>query len=137
MPAFVINGNSTVCKVYFGLSDYNSIENIANAQVLVTNQYNNLTVLDITKYPSEIMLKEIQSDANGYYIEINNTDINGGFVNDTNYKVQIRFGDKDTSTPDGSSWESWSTLSSCIFSGLSAVFRLSRSDRRQRRCTMR
>ena len=91
MPAFVINGNSTVCKVYFGLSDYNSIENIANAQVLVTNQYNNLTVLDITKYPSEIMLKEIQSDANGYYIEINNTDINGGFVNDTNYKVQIRF----------------------------------------------
>lgn len=91
MPAFVINGNSTVCKVYFGLSDYNSIENIANAQVLVTNQYNNLTVLDITKYPSEIMLKEIQSDANGYYIAINNTDINGGFVNDTNYKVQIRF----------------------------------------------
>ena len=71
MPAFVINGNSTVCKVYFGLSDYNSIENIANAQVLVTNQYNNLTVLDITKYPSEIMLKEIQSDANGYYIAIN------------------------------------------------------------------
>lgn len=91
MPAFVANGNYTVCKIYFGLSDYNSIENIANAQVLVTNQYNNLTVLDITNYPSEIMLKEIQSDANGYYIEINNADINGGFVNDTNYKVQIRF----------------------------------------------
>ena len=91
MPAFVISANSAVCKVYFELSDYNSIENIANAQVLVTNQNNNLTVLDISKYPSEIMLKEIQNDANGYYIEINTTDINGGFINDTNYKVQIRF----------------------------------------------
>lgn len=91
MPAFVINGNSTVCKVYFGLSDYNSIENIANAQVLVTNQYNNLTVLDVTQYPSEIMLKAIQEDSNGYYITIANSDIQDGFVNDTNYKVQIRF----------------------------------------------
>ena len=91
MPAFVIDGNNTECKVYFNLSDYNSIENIANAQVLVTNQYNNLTVLNNNLYPSEIAIKTIQEDNNGYYILIENTDIQDGFINDINYKVQIRF----------------------------------------------
>lgn len=37
------------------------------------------------------MLKNIQEDEKGYYIIINNDDINGGFENDINYKVQIRF----------------------------------------------
>lgn len=91
MPAFVIDGNNTQCKVYFSLSDYNSIENIANAQVVVTNQYNNLSVLNLSLYPCEIMLKTINSDTKGYYITINNADIQDGFVNDMNYKVQIRF----------------------------------------------
>lgn len=92
MPAFVYN---TSVRVYFSLSDFNSLSEIANAQITVTNQNTNLSVLDETKYPSEIMLKQVQVDNtradDKYYIEISNSDINGGFKIDNYYNVQIRF----------------------------------------------
>jgi len=97
MPAFVINGNNTSCKIYFSLSEYNNISEIANAQVTISNQYNNLSVLDSTLYPCEIAIKTIYEDSNGYYITIANSDIQDGFINDTNYKVQIRFTSTDAS----------------------------------------
>ena len=86
MPAFVYN---TSVRVYFSLSDFNSLSEIANAQITVTNQNTNLSVLDETKYPSEIMLKQVQVDNtradDKYYIEISNSDINGGFKIDNYY----------------------------------------------------
>ena len=93
MPAFV---NTSNAKVYFSLSEFNSIEQIMNAQITVVNQNTNLTVLDSTKYPSEIMLKEIQIDNtkadDKYYIEIENSDLqNGIFEIDNYYNIQIRF----------------------------------------------
>ena len=84
MPAFVVsNIGAGTCRVYFSISEYNSLSDIKNAQITVSNQNTNLSVLDITKYPSEIMLKSIQTDntkttPDKYYIEIVNTDLKSG-----------------------------------------------------------
>ena len=93
MPGFISENG---VNVYFSISNYNSIENIANAQVTVVNQYNNLTALDKSKYPSEIMLKEVLTDAtradDKYYVHIEAADLqNANFAINTYYKVQIRF----------------------------------------------
>lgn len=125
MPAFVYN---TTVKVYFGLSEFNSFSEIANAQITVTNQNTNLSVLDKTKYPSEIMLKEIQTDNtradDKYYIEINTNDIENGFSIDEYYNVQIRFtsieaGEISLSTPQA--LDSWLTTNLDYFSEWSRV----------------
>jgi len=94
MPAFVYN---TTARVYFSLSEFNSLSEMKSyAQVTVSNQNTNLSVLDTSKYPSEIMLTTIKTDStrttdDKYYIEIANSDINGGFQIDEYYNVQIRF----------------------------------------------
>lgn len=100
MPAFLIGSaaaQENICRVYFSLSLYNKLEQIANAQVTVRNQATNQSALDSDKYPSEIKLCPIYED-NGretddkYYIEILPSDMEGGsFSIDQYYKVQIRF----------------------------------------------
>ena len=96
MPAFVY---STKCKVYFQISSLNTVEdlyhitagNYGGIQVTVRKQYNNDNALKET-YTSDIMLADLQKDEdNRYFIEINNSDIQGGFVLNEYYKVQIRF----------------------------------------------
>lgn len=82
--------------IYFSISDYNSIEDIENAQITITNQYNNLSALNKTKYPSEVMLKPILNTyprpGQPYHVHIDKTDMNGeAFELNMYYKVQIRF----------------------------------------------
>lgn len=100
IPAFLVDSEDetkNVCRIYFSLSAYNSLAEIKNVQVTVRNQYTNLSVLDETKYPSEIMLTSIQEDENvttnyKYYIELTKEDITGGkFEINQYYKVQMRF----------------------------------------------
>lgn len=84
------------CRVYFSLSIYNSFNEInKNAQVTVSNQQTNKSVLAQTKYPNEIKLCEVKRDAarasDQYYIEISPEDIQNGFEINQYYKVQIRF----------------------------------------------
>jgi hypothetical protein len=137
MPAFIADADDSICKVYFSISDYNSIDDIKNAQITILNQNTNLTVLATGKYPSEIMLKEIKIDDtrtsdDKYYVEINNTDLkNGKFEIDTYYKVQIRFTGADAAdislaTPQAldswlaanlSNFSEWSTV--CLIRGIS------------------
>lgn len=118
MPGFVADNG---VDVYFSISDYNSIEDIANAQITITNQYNNLSALDKTKYPSEIMLKEIL-DTNPhpgqpYHVHINKTDmVNSNFEINMYYKVQIRF-TSDEADPVPVDWED-PTVSQAIDSWL-------------------
>ncbi len=94
MPAFLI---SEKCRLYFSITDYNNIEDLKDfLQVTITNQNTNETVLDNTKYPCEIMLKNFYEDTSvttnyKYYIDILSDDIQGGFKNNQYYKVQIRF----------------------------------------------
>lgn len=99
MPAFLIGSSDTqknICRVYFSISLYNSFSDIKNAQVTVANQNTNLSVLNKSKYPCEIMLTEIKTDLtrvseDRYYIEIKPDDIEEGFQINQYYKVQIRF----------------------------------------------
>ena len=95
MPAFV---RTQPCRVYFSLSIYNVKTDIGNAQVVVNDQNTNASVLNPTKYPTGIMITQLQEDPNRrgndkYYIEIiPKIDIEGGqFEINKFYKVQIRF----------------------------------------------
>ena len=139
VPAFLIGSGTDkdICRVYFSLSVFNAIDEIANAQISIRNQYTNLSVLDKSKYPSEIMLTSVKEDSSRaddrYYIEIKKTDIQGGnFEINQYYKIQIRFTSKDAaaaslSTPQAiDAWlaaninyfSEWSTV--CLARGISA-----------------
>ena len=140
MPAFLVGSSDiqkNTCKVYFSISLYNSLNDIKNAQVTVANQNTNLSVLDKSKYPCEIMLTDIKTDLtrvsdDKYYIEIKTSDIEEGFQINQYYKVQIRFtaaGATNVSldTPQAidswlaanlSSFSEWSTV--CLVRGISA-----------------
>lgn len=139
VPAFLVDSGTDkdICRIYFTLSQFNTMSDIANVQVSIRSQYTNLSVLNKTKYPSEIMLTSIQEDAtktsdDKYYIEIYKTDIQGGqFEINQYYKVQMRFTHKDAaeqslSTPqaiDGwlaaniNLFSEWSTV--CLIRGIS------------------
>ena len=141
MPAFLVGSESpeeNTCRVYFSLSLFNAITEIENVQVTVRNQVTNKSALNATKYPSEVMLKELLVDEDKetndkYYIEITPQDMeNNNFVVDKYYKVQLRFTSKDVptkpslSTPQAiDAWLSsnlqyfseWSTV--CLIRGIS------------------
>ena len=78
MPAFVIDKEGytkNFFRIYFKLSLYNNINDIEHAQVTIRNQYTNLNMLNIERYPSEIMLTPVYCDDNRttddkYYIEV-------------------------------------------------------------------
>ena len=140
-PAFLIGSSSIVkntCKLYFSLSNYNSINEIRNVQVSIANQKTNESVLNKTKYPCEIMLTPIYTDTtrvsdDKYYIEIVSGDIEDGFEINQYYKVQLRFTGADATsvsldTPQAidswlanpanlSNFSEWSTV--CLIRGIS------------------
>ena len=128
-PAFLIGSGTDkdICRIYFSLSMFNSLEEIANAQVSVRNQYTNLSVLSKAKYPSEIMLATIKEDSakasdDRYYIEIQKTDIQGGdFEINQYYKVQIRFTHKDAPQPTDNKLDGWLAANINLFSEWSTV----------------
>lgn len=139
MPAFLVGSSDiqkNTCRVYFSISLYNSLNDIKNAQVTVANQNTNLSVLDKSKYPCEIMLTDIKTDLtrvsdDKYYIEIKTSDIEEGFQINQYYKVQIRFtaagaADVDLTPPQKidswlaanlSNFSEWSTV--CLVRGIS------------------
>lgn len=140
MPAFLIGSSDiqkNICRVYFSISLYNSLNDIKNAQVTVANQNTNLSVLNKSKYPCEIMLTDIKTDLtrvsdDKYYIEIKTNDIEEGFQINQYYKVQIRFtaagaANVSLDTPQAidswlaanlSNFSEWSTV--CLVRGISA-----------------
>ena len=124
MPAFI---RTSPCKVYFSLSDYNSIENIQNAQVIVNYQNNNLSALDPIQYPAGIKIAKIDIDnnvqgSNKYYITISPSDLDGGFELNQFYKVQIRFTSIDAEAlSDSSKIASWLVNNQQYFSEWSTV----------------
>lgn len=106
MPAFLVgseNAEKNICRIYFSLSMFNSLNQIKNVQVSLRNQSTNLSALNPKLYPSEIMITNILEDvnintANKYYIEIKPSDIiNDNFIIDQYYKVQLRFTNTDAS----------------------------------------
>ena len=123
LPAFLASPG--ICRLYFSISQYNSFENIKNAQITIKNQNSNLSVLNKTKYPCEIMLKEIKQEDDKYYIEISKEDNNGGeFELNLYYKVQIRITSKEASAVSMSfpqAIDIWLTTNQSYFSEWSSV----------------
>ena len=129
-PAFLVDSgtNKDICRIYFTLSQFNTMEDIANIQVTVRGQYTNLSVLDKSKYPSEIMITNIKEDTtktsdDRYYIELNKTDIQGGkFEINQYYKVQMRFTHKDApAAPSNQALDAWLAANINLFSEWSTV----------------
>lgn len=96
MPAFIYTGS---CRVYFQISPLNTVNDLffsgQGIQVSVRKQTTNEDAL-ADKYISDIMIKTLQTDLtregdDKYYIEINSSDLKGGFVLNQYYKVQLRF----------------------------------------------
>ena len=100
MPAFVTNSSNveeTTCKVYFSLSPYNKPTDIANVQVTIRDQNSNKSMLKRADYPSEVKITSLQEDTtrkvDKFYIEIPETDIQGGWKINKYYRIQVRFTD--------------------------------------------
>lgn len=100
MPAFVTNSSNieeTTCKVYFSLSPYNKSTDIANVQVTVRDQNSNKSMLKRADYPSEVKITSLQEDTtrkvDKFYIEIPESDIQGGWKINKYYRIQVRFTD--------------------------------------------
>jgi hypothetical protein len=83
MPAFLadnIDITKNVCRIYFTLSQYNISTDIANVHVTLRDQNTNKSMLDRSKYPSEVMITPLLEDTsinsnNRFYIEIESTDV--------------------------------------------------------------
>lgn len=94
IPAFI---RSQPCRIYFGLSKYNSIQDIKNVQVTLTNVNTNASAFKTDLYPAGIKLTTLQHDSTitddyDYYISIDPTEIVGQvFALNQYYKVQLRF----------------------------------------------
>lgn len=122
--AFVLTSK---CRIYFSLSIYNSYKDIQNnAQVTVSNQNTNQSVLSLTKYPNEIKLCDVKIDntksSDRYYIEIKPEDLQDGFQINQYYKVQIRFTSADAPTPpDSAAIDKWLVDNVDYFSEWSTV----------------
>lgn len=97
-PNFVISGTKG-CKIYFSISTYNSIDSYKDIHITVTRQSDNVTALNKTKYPSQIivapiaaiMIDSTRTSNDKYYITLTNDDIQDGFQTGIVYKVQMRF----------------------------------------------
>lgn len=93
MPAFI---HTSTCRVYFSLSDFNSMDNIAHAQVVLKNQVTNKNMLKPMVWANGIKIAQIHRDDareghDKYYIEISPSEVLGDvFQIGQNYKVQIR-----------------------------------------------
>lgn len=122
--AFVLTSK---CRIYFSLSIYNNYKDIQNnAQVTVSNQNTNQSVLSLTKYPNEIKLCDVKIDntksSDKYYIEIEPGDLQNGFQINQYYKVQIRFTSADAPTPpDSAAIDKWLVDNVDYFSEWSTV----------------
>ncbi len=103
MPSFVAS-DSNGMRIYFSLSLYNNVSAIKNVQLTVRNQKTNINALNPQRYPSQIAIKPLEVDdtkitPDKYYITLTPNDmINGYFVVDQYYKIQIRF--TDVSIPE-------------------------------------
>ena len=130
MPAFKIQEGRGTVRIYYSLSTYNvgKQDDIKAVHVTVRRQNSNVNVL-LNK--TQIIEKsfglqqEIDKALNRYYIDINSSEIDGGFAINGIYKVQLRFSsiansDNSTNfyTKNINNFSEWSTV--CIIKAIQA-----------------
>lgn len=124
MPAFLAN---ETCRIYFALSQYNTMEDIENVQVTLRSQNTNNSMLDHGIYPSEVMIAPLREDTDKksndrFYIEINTSDIKTEtWEINTYYRVQLRFTKKGITPPASNQLDTWLAANVNNFSEWSTV----------------
>ena len=125
MPAFLADGT---CRIYFTLSQYNVSKDIANVQVTLRNQNTNDSMLNRSKYPSEVMVTSLLEDTSKktndrFYIEIDPEDVQGKFWEiNKYYRVQLRFTkDGADPAPSNNKLDTWLAANVDKFSEWSTV----------------
>lgn len=130
-PTFIITSDATV-KIYFALSSYNTLSEIAAVQLSLTGQKTNSEVLSSVLYPTGIkvfLTSEIKEDttrtsSDKYYLEIKNSDLQNGFYVNQYYKAQLRFSSVAPpleGTAASQKIDSWITQNTDYFSEWSTV----------------
>ena len=124
MPAFDIDANQNgSVKIYFKLSDYNTVSEIQQIHLTVSYQVNNVNALSSSGPINNIYLYNVEGNIpyqlkDGvilYYISINSSMLKDGWKRDTLYKVQLRFSEEIISkvpelTSKLSKFSQWSTV---------------------------
>ena len=124
MPAFDVDANQNgSVKIYFKLSDYNTVSEIQQIHLTVSYQVNNVNALSSSGTINNIYLYNVEGNIpyqlkDGiilYYISINSSMLKDGWKRDTLYKVQLRFSEEIISdvpelTSKLSKFSQWSTV---------------------------
>ena len=124
MPAFDIDANQNgSVKIYFTLSDYNTVSEIQQIHLTVSYQVNNVNALSSSGTINNIYLYDVEGNIpyqlkDGvilYYVSISSSMIKDGWKRDTLYKVQLRFSEEIISdvpelTSKLSKFSQWSTV---------------------------
>lgn len=128
MPAFIYTES---CRIYFSISSFNSLSDlktINNVQISVKSQKANYSALDHENYPSGIKIDTIKIDTaresdDRYYIDIDASDMQGGFNLNEYYKVQLRFTGADATDPPstGTGIDTWIGANLNYFSEWSTI----------------
>lgn len=130
-PTFIITSDA-IAKIYFALSSYNTLSEIAAVQLSLTGQKTNSEVLSSVLYPTGIkvfLTSEIKEDttrtgSDKYYLEIKNSDLQNGFYVNQYYKAQLRFSSVAPpleGTAASQKIDSWITQNTDYFSEWSTV----------------
>ena len=127
-PAFIRNG---ICRIYFSLSPYNSINEIKSIHISVVNQKTNASILNLERYPAGIKITTLGFDSQKkgdyvYYVDIEPNDLEGqtSFGLNQFYKVQLRFSTDSERAPTAeylynnrNCFSQWSKV--CLIKGIS------------------
>lgn len=130
MPAFRIQEGRGSVRIYYSLSTYNvgKQDEIKAVHVTVRRQNSNINVLSNKTQIVEKsfgLQQDIDKILNRYYIDIDSSEIDGGFVVDGIYKVQLRFSSIANTgnsinfyTNNINNFSEWSTV--CIIKAIQA-----------------
>jgi len=108
MPAFLLDGTNTSCRIYFSKTQFNKASDIIDGHMQVSVSYiqSGKSALDTALWPNQIKLAAINEDPEittdyKYYITLTDNDIQSGFQQSQFYKVQLRFSAVNPPDPDG------------------------------------
>jgi hypothetical protein len=108
MPAFLLDGTNTSCRIYFSKTQFNKASDIIDGHMQVSVSYiqSGKSALDTALWPNQIKLAAINEDPEittdyKYYITLTDDDIQSGFQQSQFYKVQLRFSAVNPPDPGG------------------------------------
>ena len=126
MPAFAIEGDDSIARIYFALPVYTSWNEVGSVHVTVRYLDNNENALSLG-YQAKIKVAAPRIDdtrvtrSDKYFIELDNSDLYHGFVAGTTYKVQLRLSKLTLAQSGAGPAASWFNENYAYFSEWSTV----------------